>query len=521
MKRKNESGNILVFTALGMTMLMGVAGLAVDVGALRHAKRLQQTAADAAALAGASNYVYSSGVTAGAKAASAANGFTDGANNVTVTVNSPPSALSVHSGTAGYVEVLVKSVQPTYFMRIFGINTANVTARAVAASLGEGTNGGCLYTLGTSGNDITMNGTPNIIQAPGCGIVDNGGLRTNGSGVTINAGSIGVSGSFTHNGGGSFTPTPVTGIPPSPDPLSYLTPPSSACSGSASVTINGTSKVQTVPAGNYCGGIVVNGTSNQVTLNQGAFGNITVNGSGNTVTFNPGTYVVTGSGGLSDNGSNSVLSGNGVTFYLTTGSVNFNGSTGGTLTAPTTGSYAGMLFWEPPTNTSGFTLNGKSTFKTDGIMYAPKATITLNGNNSFSAYMILVVQSITMNGNNTVNLGANTSSPAWRLPHQACCAGGVSPNEQGPGIVDHHGQQLPKASVVSRASIRPEPGRVGLVNAVFRSAPAWGDRDWAIRLHCDSRGERGEGRCGLWSPEFGDSGGYNRNHHGSEERFSH
>ncbi len=408
MKRKSESGNVLVFTALGMTMLMGIAGLAVDVGALRHDKRIQQTAADAAALAGASNLVYSSGVSAGAKAASAANGFTDGSNNVTVTVNNPPTS-GVHNGKAGYVEVLVKAVQPTYFMRIFGISTANVTARAVAASLGEGSNGGCLYTLGTSGDDITMNGTPNIIQAPGCGIVDNGGLRTNGSGVTINAGSIGVAGSFTHNGGGSFTPTPVTGIPPSPDPLSYLTPPPSTCSGSAHLTITSS---QVVPAGNYCGsgGITVNGTGLAVTLSPGAFSQILVNGTNDTVTFNPGTYVITGSGGLTDNGSNTVLNGNGVTYYLTTGSVNFNGSTGGALTAPTTGSYAGMLFWEPPTNTSGFTLNGKSSFKTDGIMYAPKATITLNGNNSFSAYMILVVNTITMNGNNTINLGANTSS---------------------------------------------------------------------------------------------------------------
>ena len=55
MKRNREKGNIIVLTALGMTVLVGMAGLAVDVGALRHDKRLQQTAADAAAIAGASN----------------------------------------------------------------------------------------------------------------------------------------------------------------------------------------------------------------------------------------------------------------------------------------------------------------------------------------------------------------------------------------------------------------------------------------------------------------------------------
>ena len=77
MTRKNERGQVLAFTALGLTLLMGFAGLAVDMGVLRYQRRLQQSAADAAAIAGANNLSFpaSGGVVAGAQDASARNGF--------------------------------------------------------------------------------------------------------------------------------------------------------------------------------------------------------------------------------------------------------------------------------------------------------------------------------------------------------------------------------------------------------------------------------------------------------------
>ena len=70
---------------------------------------------------------------------------------------------------------------------------------------------------------ITTNGTAGI-NAPNCGIIDNQDLTKNGSG-SITAASIGVHGTSTDHGPGAITPTPVTGIVPAADPLSYLTPP--------------------------------------------------------------------------------------------------------------------------------------------------------------------------------------------------------------------------------------------------------------------------------------------------------
>src|SRR5438874_9600862 len=76
MKRKNQSGQALATMAIAMVVLAGFAGLAIDMGTLRYQKRLQQTAADAAAVAGAQNIGYG-GIQSGAQAAAATNGFAD------------------------------------------------------------------------------------------------------------------------------------------------------------------------------------------------------------------------------------------------------------------------------------------------------------------------------------------------------------------------------------------------------------------------------------------------------------
>ena len=123
---KDESGQALIISALCMTCLFGFVALAADVGVMLREKRLVQTAADSAAIAGALelNY-YPSGVTAAALAAAGQNGFSASSsgvtttNGVTVTVNNPPQN-GPHQ-VAGYVEVIVSQIQPTLFMSVFGV----------------------------------------------------------------------------------------------------------------------------------------------------------------------------------------------------------------------------------------------------------------------------------------------------------------------------------------------------------------------------------------------------------------
>src|SRR5258708_10767548 len=83
MKLNKQSGQALVGTAVAMVVLAGFAGLAIDMGTLRYQKRLQQTAADGAAIAGATNLGYTggSGVIPGGQTSATANGFTDSSSN--------------------------------------------------------------------------------------------------------------------------------------------------------------------------------------------------------------------------------------------------------------------------------------------------------------------------------------------------------------------------------------------------------------------------------------------------------
>src|ERR1019366_4563221 len=128
-----------------------------------YEKRLQQSAADSAAIAGASNLTYT-GVALAAQNAAAANGFTAASTNtgcpppapaaavgsVSVTVNNPPCSGPHASGTspANYVEVYVAKRQPVIFMSILGVQPQVVTTRAVATAHGGTAPNGCLYTLG-------------------------------------------------------------------------------------------------------------------------------------------------------------------------------------------------------------------------------------------------------------------------------------------------------------------------------------------------------------------------------------
>ena len=52
-RSRDESGQVLVFVAFILTVIVGMAALVVDVGSWYQAHRHLQTAADAAALAGA------------------------------------------------------------------------------------------------------------------------------------------------------------------------------------------------------------------------------------------------------------------------------------------------------------------------------------------------------------------------------------------------------------------------------------------------------------------------------------
>jgi len=413
---RNEAGQALISTALALVALMGFAGLAIDMGVLRHDKRLQQTAADAAAIAGASNLAYppNSGVTTGAQDAATRNGFTDNGGGqvsnctgaavgtICVEVNNPPKT-GPHGCSGGtcdpnYVEALVAVVQPTYFMRILSVNSETITARAVAGNLGGGAGYGCLYTLSPPPgiNGISGSGT---LNASNCGIVDNGDY--DGSALTVSANNIAVSGS---SEGGSATcttpaPCPTSGAPEASDPLINLQGPGVQSPSSPILTTAG---MQTLLPGTYpC--III--------------------GSGSTVTLKPGIYYINGCrvppfpfSGVSFMGK-ATVQGTGVMFYFTNGaSIDADG--GGQvsniqLSAPTSGPYAGILMFQDPNDFSSPTLGGDDNSFFDGVLYFPEGNLTFFGNTTGAGFRVGIVDAdaLIFSGSPVVNLQGSAGLP--------------------------------------------------------------------------------------------------------------
>lgn len=427
MRPKMEAGQALVLAAAAMVVLLGFVGLGVDMGVARYEKRLQQTAADAAAIAGATNLAPNSGVQAGAQNASASNGFTDntgggacaapptnlGAGQVTVTVCNGPLT-GPHVGNALYVEAFVSAGQPTYFMKIFGVNTQTITARAVATNFSGATQGSnnynCLSTLGppsASIEGVNVNGHATL-NAATCGIADNGNFNTKGNSLAVNAGSFGVSGSAIQTGnGGSVTCTsgqtncPQYGTPAVPNPLASLTPPPVG----TPVAWTGTP----VPGTTYNG---INITSN-VPIN-----------------FPAGIYVLSG-GSFTCSGT-PTITGTGVMFYFTNGATfSCQGNDTVQFTAPSSGPYQGILFYQDPNDCNcgtggcdngvvscgpGPALGGNTGTNYGGVLYFPNDQLTFFGNNTSFSAGIIIADSFQLSGNPTVNLQGQAGLPGGTLP---------------------------------------------------------------------------------------------------------
>lgn len=268
-----QAGQALYLTALSLVVLTGFLGLGIDMGALRYEKRLQQTAADAAAIAGASDLQYDNGAgvySAGLDAA-AKNGFSDNdaekgcgsdARVGTVCVQVGPPQSGPHIGDSNYVEARVVAVHPTYFMRIFGVSKETVTARAVATNVGSGPNNPCLLALSVAANALIVNGTINLTA---CNLIVNGNLQIGGTINKDSSSSIEVAGTCAPAGACTGV---VTGVPAIADPIANLsTAPPDGCSNGGLLGLllnfcNGTiAPGVTLPLNDSSGLYIISGTS--------------------------------------------------------------------------------------------------------------------------------------------------------------------------------------------------------------------------------------------------------------------
>lgn len=307
-RHKSQGGQAIILVALFLPVLFGVVGLAFDIGFLEMMNRQAQTAADAAAVAGAISLPYSDAAAA-AKAAALSNGFP----NSSVTVNTPPS-IGPNAGKSNFVEVIISQAEPTFFLRMIGAGaTTKVAARAVATNLA----GDCIFSLspnaGPSGTVAGNSSCPgctaalfvggnSVINVSGCGVqVDSttaGGLwlewgiiESNFIGDAASTYWCGLAGSSVTIGPNDwcedqYLPSPANTYKMYPqasnalsDPLAYLSPPATTCTSGGYYFIFGypTTSYNITPGSNgvpSCPDVVIAGGGTNVTFNPGTYHSI-------------------------------------------------------------------------------------------------------------------------------------------------------------------------------------------------------------------------------------------------------
>lgn len=213
--RRNQRGQTLVIFALGATVLVGLAGLAIEGGMLEADRRFDQDISDGAALAG--SHVLPTSASAIDRAAQyAVDALWGGHNNVpaagcalgTLEVDSPtapgpaltpagcdPSSghnLQIHTPYNGHKDQILVRVTHTSNLNlaaVVGFTSASTASRSVAKA----------FTSGTPFNYAVYAG---------------GNMITNGSADTVANGDVYVRGCIAYNNGGTLFVSPSLDGPP-------------------------------------------------------------------------------------------------------------------------------------------------------------------------------------------------------------------------------------------------------------------------------------------------------------------
>jgi hypothetical protein len=412
---RDQRGATAITTALVLLVLVGFVGLGTEVGMWYAERRAMQNASDAAAL-GAGFDIYkngkkSTGIVEAGQSDSARNGFTNGANNVTVAVNYPPKS-GKYANKSTAVETVVSKTRASLFASFFMDGPVDIKVRSVATVKIIGVY--CILALSPHDEAaLLFDGTADV-QLKNCGINVNsddgdGAMTAKGASV-VGATYAEIVGGLNQTNNAELDLGDITtGADAVDDPYANLNvPEDTGCDyGPSPVFKVGASQTMTLYPGRYCGGLTIQGTAH---LTAGEY------------IIDGGTFDVSSSANVT---SDTV---DGVTIFLTgSGSdyaqVTINGGADINIVATTEGDYKGLAFFQDrnaPVINSGSPnkLNGGSNMNITGAIYFPTQRLSFMGNNSSDgtctrivAYMIDFTGTSGLNTDCSYGFGESQSWP--------------------------------------------------------------------------------------------------------------
>jgi len=402
---RETGGNVAVMTALSLPVVLGAFGMGSEAVSWMTTHRMLQNAADAAAIAsatdGTSNYA------AEGAAVAAQYGLQNGVNGVSLAFsNSAPCPAGV---TGPCYSVTISKPEPLLLAQVtgyqgdtnYGGGPAKVISATAVAVQETYPRSYCILALGSSGVDpaLQTNGAPKA-ALKGCNVMSNTGARCNGHNLGADVGDA----HWTNNGCGVLK---HSNIPVVADPYASRASaiPPDPCGGNYWNPLGRRKKRGTPPTPpNGVSGNVGWNSASPICGNLQLLGDVAVNQSATVYIYN---------GDLDMNGhSLNAAPGVSLTFVFAGDNAHSHTITGGgnlNFAAPTTGPWAGMALYQAPNLTSGVNISaaGNSpTWAITGMGYFPHASVTLSGAVNKSAFgkscFGLVVDNMTINGTGSI-----------------------------------------------------------------------------------------------------------------------
>ena len=407
---RDRRGNALVVAGAALPLIIGSAGLATDTIQWVLWKRELQRLADSSALAGV--YAIKGGNAVGTCSNLTTPAYTDPVpyviktnnvitadSNLTCSVHNSPLT-GTYASDPDAVQVDLTMQRNLSFSGMFMSAAPTIRASATATIVPSGTY--CVVSL-ESGSATGLDATGSTNVNLGCGMITNStslsaAVATGSSSVTASPiAAVGGIPSSTHWGSGTVL-QPFTIA--QEDPFANINPPTPAtCNGN--VTIQ-PSETRTDTNGSTA-------TTADDALEPGCYSSLNLKG---TVTLKPGVYFMD-AGDFTVN-SGAVVNCSGCTIFLsnrdssssTIGTASLNGNATMNMTAPDTGTYKGILFYQDrrAASDNNVTINGDSSSAFQGAFYFPRADLTFNGTAGLQTNcMQIVAKDVKFTGNSAIS----------------------------------------------------------------------------------------------------------------------
>jgi len=359
-------GNVTMLFALTALVVISAAGGALDMNNAARVRQDMQDALDVAVLAGVRAEDARMATVAGAA-------FNDNINTATAD-SIRQSYVTGTTATAGAKSLTGTATfdNPTYMLKLIGMNDIKISVTSTALRDAARTATPCIYVLDPNGSQALLVNSGAQISAPDCEIAVKStgkpaGMFNSGSKLDFKRVCV-QSGQVTQNS--TTVANLALNCSSSDDPYAgqLPTPSSDTCTFS-----NGNYNDATInlTPGVYCGWFNFNNSSTKVN-------------------FAPGVYIIK-NGGWNVNGG--TWTGTGVTFYFAdTSKIQFNSGIAATLSAPTSGTYKDLLFYEAANlSKSDFIFNDSVANNLTGVIWLPSRTVTWNAKSGVASDSLTLV----------------------------------------------------------------------------------------------------------------------------------